>query len=233
MGGSSPSVERFACGSSLFASGAVTVSLYLAKSSVRTRGHRVAGRCRGRLLSPRTPIAAAPARARRQRAARPRAGGTPGTSPTPRGSRRLRLGPAPRWDMHSHMHGSSAKLVGSCDAAARRRPGRAPGRPERSRRGGAPSSRLYSASAGRGRGHYRIKDAYLAPRARVRRREDVVVVEAREGVHRRADGRRPQFQRVLPGRGFGRVVEVVVAALARAPLARPAAREDRRRFSSR
>ena len=185
------------------------------------------------LLGCRMPIAAAPHGPRRRRGRAGAAGGNRGCPRSTLGSCRLRLGPAPRWDMQSHMPGSSAKLVGSCDAAARRRPGRAPGRPERSRRGGAPSSRLYSASAGRGRGHYRIKDAYLAPRARVRRREDVVVVEAREGVHRRADGRRPQFQGVLPGRRFGRVVEVVVAALARAPLPRPAAREDRRRFSSR
>ena len=115
MRGSSPSVERVACGSSLFASGAVTVSLYLLAGSVRTRGHRESLRVLGG--------AALPQDANRRGAGAPAQQALPararwrhhGNSPTPRGSRRLRLGPAPRWDMHSHMHGSSAKLVGSCD----------------------------------------------------------------------------------------------------------------------
>ena len=52
MGGSSPSVERFACGSSLFASGAVTVSLYLLASSVSTGGHRESLRVLGAAALP-------------------------------------------------------------------------------------------------------------------------------------------------------------------------------------
>ena len=69
------------------------------------------------------------------------------------GSLRLRLGSAPdgtctptQWEL------CEMALGGSCDGA-RGRPARVPGRRERSRRGGGvPSSRLSSASAGRGRG---------------------------------------------------------------------------------
>ena len=106
MGGSSPSVERFACGSSLFASGAVTVSLYLLASSVRTRGHRESLRVPAGLLSRRTPIAAAlaPARGRRSRA------GSAGWSRECLRSTLGQLAAASwlrsRWHMHSHLVGA-------------------------------------------------------------------------------------------------------------------------------
>ena len=144
MGGSSPSVERFACGSSLFASGAVTVSLYLLASSVRTRGTGGAGRCRGRLLSPRTPIAAAPARARPRRDRARSAGGTGRLSKTFGAALGCVLAPLPM--AHAlPLCGSSAKwLVGSSDAGARGNPLWVPGRPERSRRDcGAPARRSH------------------------------------------------------------------------------------------
>ena len=71
------------------------------------------------LLGCRMPIAAAPHGPRRRRGRAGAAGGNRGCPRSTLGSCRLRLGPAPRWDMHSHMHGSSAKLVGSCDGGAR------------------------------------------------------------------------------------------------------------------
>ena len=149
--GSSPYVERVACGSSRSESGAVTVSLYLAESSVRTRGTGSHCGCSAGLLSRRTPIAAAPARARRRR-------DRAGSAGWSRECLRSTLGQpwATFWLRSQMAHalpqgGSSAKwLVGSCegDACGRRR--RVPGRPGRSRRGGgAPSSRLSSASGPR------------------------------------------------------------------------------------
>ena len=121
MRGSSPSVERFACGSSLFASGAVTVSRYLAESSVRTRGHRESLRVLGG--------AALPQDANRRGAC----AGSP--APRPGGQRRLEprvppqhfgaasgyvLAPLPMAQALPQ-GGSSAKwLVGSCEGT---RPG--------------------------------------------------------------------------------------------------------------
>ena len=71
------------------------------------------------LLGYRMPIAAAPHGPRRRRGRAGAAGGNRGCPRSTLGSCRLRLGPAPRWDMQSHMPGSSAKLVGSCDGGAR------------------------------------------------------------------------------------------------------------------
>ena len=81
------------------------------------------------LLGYRMPIAAAPHGPRRRRGRAGAAGGNRGCPRSTLGSCRLRLGPAPRWDMHSHMHGSSAKLVGSCDGSRARESFTGPGAP--------------------------------------------------------------------------------------------------------
>ena len=93
------------------------------------------------LLGYRMPIAAAPHGPRRRRGRAGAAGGNRGCPRSTLGSCRLRLGPAPRWDMQSHMPGSSAKLVGSCDGDRVRDsfmgPG-APGEVSRGDRAGGP-----------------------------------------------------------------------------------------------
>ena len=97
----------------------------------------------------RMPIAAAPHGPRRRRDRAGSAGGNRGCLRSTLGSCRLRLGPAPRWDMHLPQAGlCEMALGGSCDGA----PGRSVwvlGRSERSRCGGAPWSRPSSASAPR------------------------------------------------------------------------------------
>ena len=81
------------------------------------------------LLGYRMPIAAAPHGPRRRRGRAGAAGGNRGCPRSTLGSCRLRLGPAPRWDMQSHMPGSSAKLVGSCDGGRAREACMGPGAP--------------------------------------------------------------------------------------------------------
>ena len=113
------------------------------------------------LLGYRMPIAAAPHGPRRRRGRAGAAGGNRGCPRSTLGSCRLRLGPAPRWDMHSHMHGSSAKLVGSCDGGrvceACMGPG-APGEVSSWRRAVEPT--LLRVSGPRGRS-YSASTAYL------------------------------------------------------------------------
>ena len=132
-----------ACGSSPGASGAVTVSLSCSRGA-GSRSPGLAG-----LLSHRTPIAAAPARAHRRRDRAGSAGwsreclrSTLGQPPATSWLRSPMAHALPQWEL------CEMALGGSCDGA----PGRSVwvlGRSERSRCGGAPWSRPSSASAPR------------------------------------------------------------------------------------
>ena len=236
------------------ASGAVTVSLSC------SRGRRFAVAGLAGLLSHRTPIAAAPARARRRRCLPALVGGTTGPSPTPR-RRRLRLGPAPRWDMHLPQAGlCEMALGGSCErgrlscmkyypgrpeevcaVAARRRRAAVSRRAADTRRGSAPMNAIkrwtgtwtarrddtVGPDAARDADKRRVERASLGVRRQRGRR---VVVEARRGRPTRADDGRSSSSASRSsfwsrGRGSRRLL--------RGHRPRPAAREDRRRFSSR